>query len=203
MSRRKTESTSVYIKDGMFILGSKKSRHLYVTGPRSAGKTQLAIQVAKEMGIAFFDLDQELNVKLKNYGGLTKVINSENWSLIDSKLKKIIQHFVGKKESFVAAIAGGIFEYKHRSNDIKRDGIIIAIIPGSNFVEARKILISREVKRVHFKEMLTKGRMMRENLHSKIIKDMDDSLANVEDKADAFYFIGKKDPPAVVKLIFQ
>jgi len=203
MDRRKIKSTPVYIKDGVFILGNKKSRHLYITGPRSAGKTQLARQVATDMELAFYDLDHELNTKLRNYGGLIKVINSENWNLIDSNLKKIIEYFIGKKESFVAAIAGGIFEYEHVSDEIKRDGIILAIIPGSYLVEAREILVSREMKRAHFKAMIVKRKMTRESLRSKIIKDMNDSLVKIEDKADSIHFTGRKDPQAVVKSIFR
>jgi adenylate kinase family enzyme len=131
-----------------------------ITGPRSVGKSTVSKLVAKKLKLKYISSDELGEKALKKYGGLDKAIKS---GLIKEFIKNkgyllILNQY--KKDKFVFDLSVGSFtstKFKKASREVrstvKKNSLIIALLPSKNEKESIKILYNREIKRDHFKEV--------------------------------------------------
>jgi shikimate kinase len=131
-----------------------------ITGPRSVGKSTISKIVAKKLGLKYYSSDEIGEKVLKKQGGLDKGIKS---SIVGKFIKKgnynLIRE-VYKKDNFVFDISGGSIssrKYAEASKKVretvKKNSIVVGLLPSKNIKESIKILLGREKGREHFRNM--------------------------------------------------
>lgn len=122
--------------------------------PRSVGKSTIGKLLSKKL--KYTEGDKLMHKKLKKHGGLDKVIKSRKSNLIAKNAIPLIKKAL-KNKSLILDLAGGaISSRKHKKiskqiiNLIKKESILIGLLPSKNNRESIKLLFNREKKRKHF-----------------------------------------------------
>lgn len=127
-----------------------------LTGPRSVGKSTIGKILAKKLNLKYISADDLMENAMKPYGGLDKAMKCGN---IDKIMNRAIPQVksVMSKDNFIYDLAGGaISSRKHKKyvkpiiKLIKKESIIIGLLPSKNDAEAIKLLFNREKIRKHF-----------------------------------------------------
>jgi len=190
MSKYKKIQITIEKNREKFLVDRKPFKSIIIIGPRSSGKSSIGKIINKNYAIEILELDDELDKLLKNYGGLEKIINDENWNLIGRKINIVFRSFLKRKECFVAVMPIGIFEYPI-SSKLREIGFLIGLIPGENDKEACEILFKRELVREHFVKLLKDRKVKLKDLEKKIKGDIKRSLLLTKEKSD--YLIRGRD----------
>lgn len=126
-----------------------------ITGPRSVGKTTTSKLLAKKLNLEYISSDDEMDVILKEYGGIDGATKSEMMSLIIDKARTLVKKIL-KKNNFIFDLAGGVLRKKYYNNilkEIKKQTILIGLIPSTDDKKTIQILYHRERKRPHFNDL--------------------------------------------------
>ena len=187
----------------LFSYGNKRSGYLFVVGPRSVGKTTLSKKIAKKLLINFFDLDEELDKELDGSGGLSKVINLEEWLLLNEAMEKVINKMVKLAKPYVMSIATGVYQYKS-SDLLERYGLILGVIPYLDNKKSLGLLVKREKGREHFKQRLNNDLKTRKLTLSRIESELTVSLVITKKVSDKLLLSESYSPSELLnKAIYQ
>jgi shikimate kinase len=131
-----------------------------ITGPRSVGKSTISKLLAKKLKLKYISSDEIGEKHTQKYGGLDKAIKSGKIKEMIEKEGYSLIKKVYEKDNFVFDLSGGSIsskKYETASKEIKeivkKNPIIIGLLPEKNTKESIKFLFEREKEREHFKKM--------------------------------------------------
>lgn len=194
----------VTFENGIFHISAKESLHLYILGPRSAGKSTLSEHISKKLGIKCYDMDSELEKKLRvDGGGLSDAIKLKAWQKISMALQESLCDLLALDFPYVASIPTGIFAYE-QSALLLESVVILGILPGKTEEEALALLIERERERIHFRERVKEN--SQDELLQEVVREYRHGLSKAitltQIQSDACYFYGNETPDAIVRKCF-
>lgn len=195
----------VTFENGIFHISAKESLHLYILGPRSAGKSTLSEHISKKLGIKRYDMDSELEKKLRvdGGGGLSNAIKSKAWQKISMALQESLYELIDLDFPYVASIPTGIFAYE-QSALLLESVVILGILPGKTEEEALALLIERERERIHFRERVKEN--SQDELLQEVVREyrrgLSKAITLTQTQSDACYFYGNETPGAIVRKCF-
>lgn len=182
--------TLIFRRD-IFYIANKNSPYLYVTGPRSVGKTTIAQYISKQLEIDFFDMDVILDEYLKYKGGICTAIDSQNWDAIENAIQQALEMLLNLPHPYVISVGAGIFKYSISNLALER-AIFLGLLPDKNKQSSIQKLFEREKKRDHFINLQKMG----DDAYQKVIKKTQDDLEygiNItESIVDILCFTGEK-----------
>lgn len=200
---KRAQRTLVTFENGGFRIGVKESLHLYILGPRSAGKSTLSEYISKKLGVKCYDMDSELEKKLRvdGGGGLSDAIRSKAWQKISMALQESLCDLLALDFSYVASIPTGIFAYEQSALLLERV-VILGILPGKNEEEALELLIERERERIHFRERVKENSQDEQGVVREYRRGLSKAITLTQTQSDACYFYGNETPGAIVRKCF-
>lgn len=199
---KRAQRTLVTFENGVFRIGVKESLHLYILGPRSAGKSTLSEYISKKLGIKCYDMDSELEKKLRDDGGgLSDAIKLKAWQKISMALQESLCDLLALDFSYVASIPTGIFAYEQSALLLERV-VILGILPGKTEEEALELLIERERERIHFRERVKENSQDEQGVVREYRRGLSKAITLTQIQSDACYFYGNETPGAIVRKCF-
>jgi len=142
-----------------------KKKAVTLIGPRSVGKTTVGKLLAKILNAKHIDLDMYSNKKLSKQGGITGFIDKYKvyggdtlaWAYYHRYQFRFLKEIFSKKGKFVLDIGGGTFfevfsDDKRNAEFIKRQSVVIALLPTKSLKKSVTFLFKREKKRPHWKK---------------------------------------------------
>ena len=192
----------VTFENGVFHISAKESLHLYILGPRSAGKSTLSEHISKKLGIKCYDMDSELEKKLRvDGGGLSDAIKLKAWQKISMALQESLCDLLVLDFPYVASIPTGIFAYE-QSALLLESVVILGILPGKTEEEALALLIERERERIHFRERVKENSQDEQGVVREYRRGLSKAITLTQTQSDACYFYGNETPGAIVRKCF-
>ncbi len=98
-----------------------------LTGLRGSGKTKLGEILAKELGLKFYDLDQEIEKKIKTT--VKDLVEKKGWDFFrkteNEVLTKHIEKINKKKKLTILSLGGGTIIQKNNAKLLKKNCLII------------------------------------------------------------------------------
>ena len=199
---KRAQRTLVTFENGVFRVGVKESLHLYILGPRSAGKSTLSEYISKKLGIKCYDMDSELEKKLRvDGGGLSDAIKLKAWQKISTALQESLYELLDLDFPYIASIPTGIFAYE-QSALLPERVVILGILPGKTEEEALELLIERERKRIHFRERVKENSQDEQGVVREYRRGLSKAITLTQTQSDACYFYGNETPGAIVRKCF-
>ena len=200
---KRAQRTLVTFENGVFRIGVKESLHLYILGPRSAGKSALSEYISKKLGIKCYDMDSELEKKLRvdGGGGLSNAIKLKAWQKISMALQESLCDLLALDFSYVASIPTGIFAYEQSALLLERV-VILGILPGKTEEETLELLIERERERIHFRERVKENSQDEQGVVMEYRRGLSKAITRTQIQSDACYFYGNETPGAIVRKCF-
>ena len=201
---KRAQRTLVTFENRVFHIGAKESLHLYILGPRSAGKSTLSEYISKKLGIKCYDMDSELEKKLRvdgAGGGLSNAIKSKAWQKISMALQESLYELLDLDFSYVASIPTGIFAYE-QSALLLESVVILGILPGKTEEEALALLIERERERIHFRERVKENSQDEQEVVREYRHGLSKAITLTQTQSDACYFYGNETPSVIVRKCF-
>ena len=174
-----------------------------ITGPRSVGKSTIGKFLGKKLKIKYFESDKLMHNKLKKYGGLDKTIKSRKIYLIFKNSIPLIKKVLSEKK-FVFDLAGGAISTEKNKELtrkiiklIKKESLIIGLLPSKNDLESIKFLFKREIKRKHFKETDKK------ELRKEVKKDFLKVKSKIKKHTNIIIYTKDKTPSQIINVIIK
>lgn len=95
---------------------------IILIGYRCAGKTSVGREIAKRVGIPFFDTDE----LIQSTTGKTirEIVDEEGWDAFRREEQKVIKNLPSRADAVIAAGGGAIMDTENR-NTLKRNGFCI------------------------------------------------------------------------------
>jgi replication-associated recombination protein RarA len=87
-----------------FLINGRSFKSIIIIGPRSSGKSSVGRVIGESSEIQILKLDEELDRLLKEYDGLEKVTNDENWSLIEVNIKDKVYCYLNSFNSLFSIL---------------------------------------------------------------------------------------------------
>lgn len=136
-----------------------------ITGPRSVGKSTVGKILAKKLEVEYISSDDEMDVLLKEYGGIDGATKAGMMNLIIDVARDLVRKIL-EQNNILLDLAGGALKRKYYNELIehmKQETIMIGLIPSLDDKKATQLLYQRERQRSHFdnltdEELLTKTR---------------------------------------------
>ena len=97
---------------------------VYFCGMIGSGKTAIGVPLAKEMGLDFYDLDQEMGRSL-GYS-FHKLVQEQGWLAFRELEYSICKHFA-QLENALICLGGGTVRYEWNMDVLKGTGLIILL----------------------------------------------------------------------------
>ncbi len=200
---KRAQRTLVTFENGVFRIGVKESLHLYILGPRSAGKSALSEYISKKLGIKCYDMDSELEKKLRvdGGGGLSNAIKLKAWQKISMALQESLCDLLALDFSYIASIPTGIFAYEQSALLLERV-VILGILPGKTEEETLELLIERERERIHFRERVKENSQDEQGVVREYRRGLSKAITLTQIQSDACYFYGNETPGTIVRKCF-
>ena len=127
-------------------------------GPRSIGKSTNGKLLAKRLNLKYISSDDEMDLILKDLGGLKSAFNPENNDVFLERAIKFV-YDVYKHDDFLLDLAGGSL-YTENSKGEKIDfsllmnqSIVIGLLPFEDDIKSIELLAKRERTRNHWSEL--------------------------------------------------
>ncbi len=167
---------------------------IVITGPRSVGKTTISKILAKKLNLKYISTDEIGEKYTQEYEGLDKAIKSGkiNEFIREKGFTLIISTFESNKDFVLDLLGGSITSRKFKEqsrklrNKIKRDAIIVGLLPSKNSKESIEFLFNREKNRKHFRKTNEKElfeKVKKDYLKfPKILKQFCNKIIYVQDK---------------------
>lgn len=143
---------------------------ILLIGFRGTGKTTLGEELAKRLGLPFFDADREIE---KEEGKtIREIVEKEGWAYF-RKLEKTFMQKLRVMNDLVCALGGGAILHEEEMGALSRDGLIIWVKASLDKIKERiikdeKTLTQRpSLTGLSFEEELKKVYEEREPLYKK------------------------------------
>lgn len=200
---KRKQKKLVTFENGAFHIDAKESLHLYILGPRSAGKSTLSECLGRELGIECYDMDIELDKKLRVDGnGLSDAIKAKDWQKIGTALQESLDRLLGLDFPYVASIPTGVFAYE-QSSILLESVAILGLLPRRTEEEALELLMERERERPHFRTKVMENPQDEQKIVREYLRQLSKAITITQKQSDVCYFYGCEDPYTIVRKCFS
>ncbi len=180
--------------------------NITIVGPRSVGKSTISKKLSDKLEYKYVESDDLMNKKMKEYGGLDKVIKSGKTEFLMKKGLEVIKKTLDNKDEIVFDLPGGSISSKKGTKMgicqkvikvIKKKSFVIGLFPYDCDKKSIDLLYQRERKRDHFANMNYK------KLNKKVKDDYIKLKPILKKVSDLVIKTGKKEPKIITNEIFQ
>jgi shikimate kinase len=98
-------------------------KHLYLIGPRGAGKSQVGQQLAKELQAPFYDAD--VVISQEQGRSIEQIVREDGWGAFRNMESKVMAHLAEQADPAVIATGGGVVLKKANRQSMQNNGIVI------------------------------------------------------------------------------
>lgn len=98
-----------------------RSRKIILTGFRATGKTTVGGLLARKLGLAFIDMDQEL---VRRHGPINTLVADRGWPFFRQKEKELLAELVDRS-GIVIATGGGAIMHDELWARLKKTGLVV------------------------------------------------------------------------------
>jgi shikimate kinase len=174
--------------------------NITIVGPRSVGKSTTSKLLAEKLEYEYIESDYLMNKKLKQYGGLKKVIQEKQVELIMNTSRNLILEAM-TKNNLVFDLPGGAINSawgnklgicEKNIKTIVENSLVFGFLPYKDSMKSIDFLYEREKERNHFKDLDKK------ELFEKVKRNYLELEPVIKDTSCHIIYVMKKTPEKIV-----